>query len=394
MEKKDANLKDASLIENIILFLIISVGAIIFYNQLQFAKISSNILFNSISFLLIIVLIALVVWLFLDKKRKKEKKEIKYHKEHDVEDSAEIITESIKQTVKNHKKPLTKPFTFQEKLNWSFIVLISILVFFNQFQISQAKGFANGKLLKTESIFSKVSVSGVSGNSVSGKSGVVIGPQLNPDGRTTKLVEWKTISETPATKSTGNPTQDAIATVVPIGTPFYALEGDAAQKIKGVSFDDPLTSQKVWASLLGSRRFGTENAIQLNPEEEKRWQKLTSVFTCDFCCGGPNSVTTINRCGCAHSYAWQGMTKFFIKFYPSYSDEQILGEMTKWKALWYPKGMIQDYLVYTGQQPATSLTHGGSIGIKQQFLQSQGNQQQTHTTATPLDQLPSMVGGC
>ena len=130
-------------------------------------------------------------------------------------------------------------------------------------------------------------------------------------------------------------------------------------------------------------------------EEEKRWQKLTSVFTCDFCCGGPNSVTTIAQCGCAHSYAWQGMAKFFIKYYPQYTDEQILGEMTKWKALWYPQGMIQDYLVYTGQQDASALTHGGSVGIRQQFLQQAPNaQQQTHASATPLSDLPSMVGGC
>jgi len=57
--------------------------------------------------------------------------------------------------------------------------------------------------------------------------------------------------------------------------------------------------------------------------------------------------------------------------------------------------MIQDYLVYTGQQPAEILTHGGSVGIKQQFLQQGSNaQQQTHAQVTPLDQLPSMVGGC
>ena len=89
------------------------------------------------------------------------------------------------------------------------------------------------------------------------------------------------------------------------------------------------------------------------------------------------------------------MAKFFIKYYPNYTDEQILGEMTKWKALWYPQGMIQDYFVYTGQQPATILTHGGSVGIRQQFMQQGPNaQQQTQSSATPLDQLPSMVGGC
>ncbi len=365
--------KDDAFLEKVILSLVIIVGAVLVFNQFQFAKLSSNIFLNSISFLLILVLIGLVVWLFL----KKEKHE---HKEHHAK---HIVHEKVKKI----------PLTFHEKLSWGFVAFIAVLILFNQFQISQVNALVSGT---TSSVSSFVKSTSSPIKLVgSGKGGVVIGPQLNPDGRTTKLVEWSTISETPAPKSTGNPTQDAIAAVVPIGTPFYVLQGGGAEKIKGVTFDDPITSQKVWASLLGSRRFGTANAIQLTPEEEQRWQKLTSVFTCDFCCGGPNSVTTISRCGCAHSYAWQGMAKFFIRYYPNYSDEQILGEMTKWKGLWYPQGMIQDYLVYTGQQPATILTHGGSVGIRQQFLQqAPSTQQQTHATATPLDDLPSMVGGC
>jgi hypothetical protein len=86
------------------------------------------------------------------------------------------------------------------------------------------------------------------------------------------------------------------------------------------------------------------------------------------------------------------MAKFFIIYYPEYTDEEILGEMTKWKALWYPKGMIQDYLVYTGQQSADTLTHGGSIGIRQQFAGAEGGNAQA--AAASIDNLPSMVGGC
>ncbi|MBI2656777.1 hypothetical protein HYX03_03490 [Candidatus Woesearchaeota archaeon] len=369
-------IKDDTFLEKVILFLVIVVGAILIYNQFQYAKFSSNIFFNALSFLLIFALVGLIAWLFLSKEKHK------HHAEH-----SEHIPKEY--TPKIEKKPLS----FHEKLSWSFVAVIGILIFFNQLQISQVNALVSGTSYPVSGF-----VKSVSSNTLklgSGKSGIVIGPQINPDGRTTKLVEWTTISETPAPKTTGNPTQDAIAAVVPTGTPFYVLEGPGIEKIRGASFDDPLTSQKVWASLLGSRRFGTANAIQLTPEEEQRWQRLTSVFTCDYCCGGPNSVTTINRCGCAHSYAWQGMAKFFIKYYPDYTDEQILGEMTKWKGLWYPQGMIQDYLVYTGQQPATILTHGGSIGIRQQFLQqAPSTQQQTHATATPLDDLPSMVGGC
>ena len=365
--------QDEAFLEKVILSLVILVGAILAYNQFQFSRLSANTFLNAASYLLILAVVALVAWLFL----KKETHEGIVHMHHG-EHVAKIKKE---------------PLSFHERLSYGIVAFVAVLILFNQFQISQLNALVSGASSPIgsfiKSVSSPVKLVG------SGKSGIVIGPQLNTDGRTTKLVEWPTISETPAPKSTGNPTQDAIAAVVPTGTPFYVLQGEGIEKIKGISFDDPLTSQKVWASLLGSKRFGTANAIKLTPEEEQRWQKLTSVFTCDFCCGGPNSVTTIARCGCAHSYAWQGMAKFFIKYYPDYTDEQILGEMTKWKGLWYPQGMIQDYLVYTGQQPASILTHGGSIGIKQQFLQQAPNsQQQTQASATPLDQLPSMVGGC
>ncbi|MBI1936009.1 hypothetical protein HYS31_06220 [Candidatus Woesearchaeota archaeon] len=358
--------KDDAFLGKVIMFLIVLVVPILIYSQFQFAKLSSNIFFKSVSFLLILALIGLVAWLFLNR----EKSE---HTLHNIEHVG---------------KAERKPFTFFEKVSYSLVAAVALMIFFNQFQISQINAFTNG----APSLSSFVKSVSTPLKLGSGKGGVVIGPQLNADGRTTKLVEWPAISETPAPKDTGNPTQDAIAAVVPTGTPFYALEGPGAEKIQGATFDDPLTSQKVWASLLGSKRFGTANAMQLTPEEEQRWEKLISIFTCDFCCGGPNSVTTINRCGCAHSYAWQGMAKFFIKYYPQYSDEEILGEMTKWKGLWYPQGMVQDYLVYTGQQSANILTHGGSTGIKQQFQNSgSGNQ---HAQLTPLDGLQSMVGGC
>ena len=302
--------KDDVFLEKVILFLVIVVGAVLVFNQFQYAKLSSNILLNAVSFLLILILIGLVVWLFTQKKLYKEEQQfVREHHE-----------------VKHEKKPLS----FMAKLNYGMVALVAVLILFNQVQISQVSALASGSSSPVSSFVKSVSSPLKLG---SGKGGVVIGPQINPDRRTTKLVEWTTISETPAPKSTGNPTQDAIAAVVPTGTPSYILDGPGAEKVRGATFDDPVTSQKVWASLLGSRRFGTENAIQLTPEEEKRWQKLTSVFTCDFCCGGPNSVTTIAQCGCAHSYAWQGMAKFFIKYYPNYTDEQILGEMTKWKGL-------------------------------------------------------------
>ncbi len=258
------------------------------------------------------------------------------------------------------------------------IAITATLILFNQYQIGQVASILNGGSTMGFTIgtaSSKVSL-------FSGKGSVIVGPQLNSDGKTTKLVEWPTISEIPKPKDTGDPSQDAINYIIPTGTPWYLAEGPGAEL--GISFDDPIPAQKVWGKLGG--------AIELDNEQQQRYNKLTSVFTCDYCCGGPTKVTTINRCGCAHAYAWKGMARFFIKYYgDKYSDEEILGEMTRWKGLWYPKGMIQDYLVYTGQADASTLNHGGSVGIRAQFSGQGGGGE---ASISDLENLPGMVGGC
>ncbi len=274
-------------------------------------------------------------------------------------------------------------------INFILIFAVAVLVFYNQIQIAGLSSFVStGKISNPVQKTISKATSLFSGE----KGGKIIGPMMNSDRRTTKLVEWPTISETPAPKDTGNPTQDAINYVVPTGTPFYVEKGPGSELLNGISFDDPITSQKAWASFLGSRRFGTQNEIKLTAEEQQRYSKMVNGFTCDYCCGGPNSVTAIPNCGCAHSYAWQGMAKFFIKYYPEKTDEEIMGEMTKWKGLWYPQGMIQDYLVYSGQMNAKSLRHGGSSGIIAQF--ADGSTGGEEASAADLKDLPGMVGGC
>jgi len=262
------------------------------------------------------------------------------------------------------------------------IAITAMLILFNQYQIGQVAAMLSGG----STIGFTIGASSSKVSLFSGQGGVIIGPQINSDGRTTKLVEWPTISEVPKPKDTGNPSQDAINYVIPTGTPWYLAEGPGADL--GISFDDPIPAQKIWGAL--DRRG--QYQIELSPEEEQRYNKITGIFTCDYCCGGPNSVTTIGRCGCAHAYAWKGMARFFIKYYgDKYSDEEILGEMTRWKGLWYPKGMIQDYFVYTGQADSSTLNHGGSVGIRAQFSGQGGGGE---ASISDLDNLPGMVGGC
>src|SRR3989344_3071458 len=150
---------------------------------------------------------------------------------------------------------------------------------------------------------------------------LAVGEQPAISGYRSKVKSLPTISEISISPSTGDVAKDLVNNVVPKGTPWYGPEA-------GVSFDDPISAQKLWAKGRG---------IQLSSDEQKRWERIVNSFTCDYCCGSPQQPTIITRCGCAHSIAAQGMAKWFIKNYgDKYSDEEIYGEMARWYALWYP----------------------------------------------------------
>lgn len=174
----------------------------------------------------------------------------------------------------------------------------------------------------------------------------IIAPKLNPDGKTTSLVEQLTISEVAANPNTGDALADAKVVMQGTGKPFYAPDD--------ISFDDPINAQKKWGAF--------EKSISLSSDLEARYQKLISTMVCSYCCGGPTSVTTINRCGCAHAKAVRGFFRYMLQNYGSqYSDDQLLGEAHRWYAIWYPKGMLEDYLLATGRSDVLPhQTHGGA----------------------------------
>lgn len=194
---------------------------------------------------------------------------------------------------------------------------------------------------------------GVTGLAFGGPGGgdYIITSVLNEDGRTAKLAAVPTISQIPKPPSTGDSTADGIASQIPKGTPFYAPEG--------ISFDDPIPALKLWGQY--------EKSIQLDAEQDQRWKKLTSMLTCDFCCGSPSRITVSTNCGCAHAKAQRSLAKYFVAYYPEYSDEQIVGEIARWKAVWYPKPLVEYYLIYNGQMSPQNIRYGGSDGIRAQF---------------------------
>jgi len=223
-------------------------------------------------------------------------------------------------------------FLLRNKIAFTGIIILTLLISMNNLLIPKA--------------FAATSLGGSSG-SVVNLGTFEYGPKitLKPmplaqneqpaiQGYKAKVKPIPTISELTMKPLTGDAAQDLVNNVVPSGTPWYGPQA-------GVSFDDPITAQNLWAK---------GRAIQLSPEEEQRWSRIVNSFTCDYCCGSPQNPTIITRCGCAHSSAAQGMAKWFVKNYgSSYSDEEIYGEMARWYALWYPgptvKRIIQEAAV-------------------------------------------------
>ncbi|MCL5797381.1 MAG: hypothetical protein M1366_01080 [Patescibacteria group bacterium] len=175
----------------------------------------------------------------------------------------------------------------------------------------------------------------------------IIAPKVNPDGKTTSLIEWPTITEVMANPNSGDALADAKVVMIATGKPFYAPDD--------ISFDDPINAQKKWGAF--------ERSIKLSGGQEARYQKLIStMMTCSYCCGSPTNVTMNKNCGCAHAKAVRGFYRYMIQTYgDQYSDEQLVGESHRWYAIWYPKGMLEDYLLATGRSDALPhQTHGGA----------------------------------
>lgn len=214
-----------------------------------------------------------------------------------------------------------EPLILRSSLMLVALTVLVILIFLNQFLVSSAfAGTTNA-------------------SSISLKQGFDYGPKttLKPmplaQGESPRIQGYRsivkplpTISELSLSPSTGDVTQDLINNIIPKGTPWYGAEA-------GVSFNDPISAQKLWAN---------GRSIQLDATQQQRWSRIVNSFTCDYCCGSPQHPTIITQCGCAHSAAAQGMAKWFIKNYgDKYSDEQIYGEMARWYALWYPGPTIK-----------------------------------------------------
>ncbi len=217
---------------------------------------------------------------------------------------------------------------------WIIIALLATNQFFIGAMIPKSVSAVRGSVLKT--LFGVKSASAM----------IIIAPKINPDGKTTSLVEQPTISEMPANPKTKDPVADAKVVMLGTGSPFYAPNG--------ISFSEAVQAEEQWGVY--------EQSIQLTGALLTRYNTITDTLPCNYCCGEPMNVTHNRRCGCAHAKAARGFFKYMLQTYGAkYSDAQLLGEAFRWQAVWYPKGAVEDYLLATGNGSVIGhATHGGA----------------------------------
>ncbi|MBS3106742.1 hypothetical protein J4419_03715 [Candidatus Woesearchaeota archaeon] len=136
----------------------------------------------------------------------------------------------------------------------------------------------------------------------------------------------------------------AAAGDAPFPTGIPAIYGNEL----GVSFDavSPATPDLADSTI---QRLGQLDVdLTLNAEQKKRYinvlYTLNKGISCEYCCGARAVIFENGEaaCGCAHSFAMRGLTKYLIINHGAqYTDEQLLEEAGKWKMLFFPTQMGQ-----------------------------------------------------
>ncbi|MBI5465997.1 MAG: hypothetical protein HY974_01760 [Candidatus Kerfeldbacteria bacterium] len=97
-------------------------------------------------------------------------------------------------------------------------------------------------------------------------------------------------------------------------------------------------------------------AITLSGQLQQRYIAIASRTACEFCCGAKTLVSTLGQpaCGCAHSAAMRGLALYLLQQHPDMSDDEILAEVNRWKAAFFPRATVERASGQTGAaQPGT-----------------------------------------
>ena len=141
--------------------------------------------------------------------------------------------------------------------------------------------------------------------------------------------------------------QDIAAQILPKGVPeIYGAE------LK-VSFDEVEEGLNILGALdadLNPKQGGIFFA-NLTENQKQRYLKIGFMIACEYCCGATSLITKDGQpaCGCAHSAAMRGLAKYLLtKHEGQYTDEQILDQLAKWKALFFPQQTVAKYMQAKG----------------------------------------------
>lgn len=167
--------------------------------------------------------------------------------------------------------------------------------------------------------------------------------------------------------STGIGTVSA-SSVIPTGVP--SVYGEEL----GISYDYVSPSNQKLADET-IRMLGNIDRVEtLDEAQTERYvdilYNMHNGISCEYCCGARSIIFDNGQpaCGCAHSYAMRGLTKYLIKYHPEMSDDEIFEEIGKWKVLFFPGTLQGKAGIMEGQGldvDYTSLTSNMYRGIEQ-----------------------------
>jgi hypothetical protein len=152
--------------------------------------------------------------------------------------------------------------------------------------------------------------------------------------------------------------EEVLNVMLASGTPEYS------EALGGITFDDVGTSKTYLAKWYFSLK---EEIQQKDPEIWQRYLNLAAAprgISCEWCCGvGPQGITSEGklRCGCAHNVGIQALVLGLMK-YTDYSDAEILREVMKWKASFFPRNMVALAAQVAGSDPSQLKNLPGMVG--------------------------------
>lgn len=125
--------------------------------------------------------------------------------------------------------------------------------------------------------------------------------------------------------------------IIPTGVPdIYGKELKISYD--GVSVTNPQLADQTISTLSKIDRSETLEGKELDRYIDILYN-MEGGISCEYCCGAKSIIFSDGKsaCGCAHSYAMRGLTKYLIKFHgDEFTDTEILEEVGKWKVLFFP----------------------------------------------------------